>query len=167
VLLRAATVADVEALLDVQQEGAVHGLGHIFPQEQHPFPRGDLAARWRTEIDDPHVDVRLYVTGCGDQDILGFAAVGDGELLHFGTALSTWGSGLASRFHDDLLDSLVDVVPTPTLSLRVFEANTRARRFYEKHGWYATGATSRSTFPPYARLLQYRRRLSTGDRTTP
>jgi RimJ/RimL family protein N-acetyltransferase len=160
--VRAATGADVEALLDVQQEGAVHGLGHIFPQEEHPFPRGALAARWRTEIEDPHVDVCVYV---GDEgDIVGFAAVRGDELLHFGTAVATWGSGVASRFHDDLLDARVDVVPAPTLTLRVFEDNTRARRFYEKHGWSATGATSRSTFPPYARLLQYRRHLPSTPR---
>jgi RimJ/RimL family protein N-acetyltransferase len=62
---------------------------------------------------------------------------------------------------------LVNVAPVPTLTLRVFEDNARARRFYEKNGWYATGAISRSTFPPYARLLQYRRHLPSGDHHDP
>lgn len=40
--------------------------------------------------------------------------------------------------------------------LRVFEGDARARRFYERHGWAATGDRSRTRFPPYPVLLAYR-----------
>jgi RimJ/RimL family protein N-acetyltransferase len=160
-ILRTATSADVDALLDVQHPGAVEGLGHIFPQDQHPFPRQAIASRWLVEIADPKIDVYLYTEH--DGTIRGFAAVRVHELLHFGTALDTWGTGLASRFHNALLDATTRDIPSPTLMLRVFEENRRARRFYEKHGWQPTGRTSRTTFPPHPLLLEYERHLMQGS----
>lgn len=124
-ILRAATDADVDALLDVQQPAAVRGLDHIFPQDQHPFPRAVIAARWLTEIADPAVSV--YLCTEHDGSIQGFATVRGHELLHFGTALPTWGTGLASRFHSALLDATAEAHGMPTtLTLRVFEENRRA-----------------------------------------
>ena len=157
-ILRAATTADVAALLDVQQEGAVQGLGHIFPQDQYPFPRETLAARWRIEIANPDIDVYLYIED--DGTVRGFAATRGEELLHFGTALATWGTGMASHFHDALLDTMATKLTTPMIRLRVFEENRRARRFYEKNGWRPTGSSSHTRFPPHPRLLEYERRLA-------
>jgi RimJ/RimL family protein N-acetyltransferase len=156
-ILRTATSSDVEALLDVEQPGAVESLGHIFPQDQHPFPRGAIATRWLAEIADSKINVHLYTEH--DGTIRGFAAVRHHELLHFGTALDTWGTGLASRFHDALLAATACGITPPTLMLRVFEENRRARRFYEKHGLQPTGRSSRTTFPPHPLLLEYERHL--------
>lgn len=156
-ILRAATTADVEALLDVQQPAAVRGLGHVFPQDQQPFPREAIISRWLTELADPDIDV--YLCTEHDGSIQGFAAFSGHELLHFGTALPTWGTGLASRFHDALLDARAEALAGSTLTLRVFEENRRARRFYEKHGWQLTGRLSRTTFPPHPVLLEYELQL--------
>ena len=158
-ILRAAHSTDVDALLDVQQPAAVEGLGHIFPQDQHPFSRAAVAERWLTEIADPEV----YVYLCTEEDgsVQGFAAVRSHELLHFGTALPTWGTGLASRLHDALLRVTAQTLGRPTtLTLRVFDENQRARRFYVKHGWTPTGRTSRTTFAPHPLLLEYERHLA-------
>ncbi|GAA1430319.1 hypothetical protein GCM10009616_14580 [Microlunatus lacustris] len=153
-IMRPATSADVEALLEIQEPAAVRGLGHIFPQADHPFPRQAIGSRWLSEIADPEVSVYL----CTDDDgsIQGFAALRGDELLHFGTALPTWGTGLASRFHDALLHEM-SVLGRSRLTLRVFEENRRARRFYDKHGWQLTGRTSRTSFPPHPVLLEYER----------
>jgi RimJ/RimL family protein N-acetyltransferase len=155
VILRCATAGDVLALLDVQQAGAVQGLGHIFPQDRYPFPRERLAARWLTEIASSGTDVYVYTAE--DGTVCGFAATRGEELLHFGTSPATWGSGLASRFLTDLVDRMAVTAAGPTLRLRVFEENARARRFYEKNGWRATGATSHTSFPPLPLLLEYER----------
>ena len=157
-ILRVATQADVDALLDVQQPAAVEGLGHVFPQDRYPFPRAAIAARWVQEIANPDVGVHLYVRH--DGSIQGFAALHDRELLHFGTALPTWGTGVASRFHDALLDDFASSLGLPTvLTLRVFEENRRARRFYDKHGWLPTGRRSRTGFEPHPVLLEYELRV--------
>lgn len=155
VRLREATVADLEALLDVQQAGAVRAFAHIFPQADHPFPRAALAARWTAEIADP--DVGAYIAVNPDGKIAGFAATQGMQLLHFGTAVETWGSGLAQQVHDQLLALLE---PRPGLErpwLRVLEDNVRGRHFYERLGWRATGERTRSPFAPFPALLTYER----------
>lgn len=87
-------MTDLDRLIDVQEEGAVRGLAHIFPQDRHPFPRAGIRHRWAAEIADPAI--RAYVIELGGDRIAGFAATRGDEFLHFGTAVDTWGSGLAT-----------------------------------------------------------------------
>ena len=155
--LRRALAGDVEPLLDVQQAGAIAGLGHIFPQDRYPFPRASLTKRWLEEIADPAISTYVWVTR--EDRVRGFASVRGVELLHFGTAVDSWGSGLATRLHDAVLEQMLAVAPADAAGfrLRVFADNLRARRFYEKLGWARSGKRSRSTFAPYAELLEYTR----------
>ena len=140
---------DLDELVDVQEAGAVAGLDRVFDQQLCPFPRRKVRDRWAAELADPAV--RCAVADHGGS-ILGFAAVKGDELLHFGTALHTWGSGLASA----LLEAFVrDWMPAGPLRLWVFEDNVRARRFYSRHGWTATGSRTRSSFAPYPVLLEH------------
>lgn len=156
--LRLAEPADLPALLDVQEPASVRALAHIFPPDEHPFPRATIEARWAAEIVDPRVEA--YVIEQNGR-IAGFAAVrGGDELLHFGTAVDTWGTGLAQNAHDRLLDRFT----TGRARLRVFEENRRARRFYEKLGWRETDRRTRTSFPPHPVLIGYERTL---PRTTP
>jgi RimJ/RimL family protein N-acetyltransferase len=89
----------------------------------------------------------------------GFAANHTNEVLHFGTALRTWGTGVAQELHAAVLQELARTAPAGTshLRLRVFEDNRRARRFYEKLGWKEIGERTRSSFPPHALLVEYQR----------
>jgi RimJ/RimL family protein N-acetyltransferase len=159
--LRVAVPSDVEPLLDVQQAGAIAGLGHIFPQDRYPFPRAVLTERWLEEIADPAITTYVWVTQ--DDRVRGFASVRGLELLHFGTAVDSWGSGLATRLHDAVLEEMTAVAPADAADfrLRVFADNQRARRFYEKLGWTVSSGRTRSTFPPYAELLEYTRPVAT------
>jgi RimJ/RimL family protein N-acetyltransferase len=156
VLLREMTLDDVEDVLDVQQPAAIIGLGHIFPQDAHPFPRDDVGRRWRTEVADP--DSTCWVIDL-DGAVQGFAAIRGDELLHFGTALPTWGTGLAGQalaaVEDEWRRRGVYAV-----RLFVFEGNTRARTFYERRGWVAAGDRTQTSFPPHPVLLGYAKRLA-------
>lgn len=156
-VLRPAGEGDLDALLLVQQEGAVLALSHIFPQDEHPFPRRAVRERWEGELADP--DTNVYVVTDADGNVRGFAATRRDELLHFGTAVSTWGSGLARTAHDELLERLAGA-GVGVARLRVFEENRRARRFYEKLGWSETGRRSNGSFPPHPVLLEYERSLA-------
>lgn len=162
-VLRPLTRDDLGALLEVQREGAVAGLGHIFPQDAYPFPTEQVRGRWEAELDDPAVDCFAVVL---DGEVAGFAATRGDELLHFGTALATWGSGLAGLAHEEVLVHL-RARGHRTAWLRVFEDNVRAVRFYERRGWRATGVVSRTSFPPYPVLRRDERALEepggTGD----
>jgi RimJ/RimL family protein N-acetyltransferase len=154
-VVRAAVLNDVDAILKVQEPGAVLGLGHIFPQDQYPFPREEVAERWRAEIRDPAMAV--YVSIDDQERVTGFGALQADELLHFGVAAELWGSGFAAWLHDELLRRMPPGLASARL--RVFEDNRRARRFYEKNGWFESGVTSRSQFPPRPVLVEYRRNL--------
>jgi len=146
------TVDDLAELLDVQEAGAVVGLAAVFPQSRSPFPREILRARWQDEIAD--ADIGTYVAVDRDDDtIVGFAATKAGELLHFGTAIDTWGTGIAGRLLDEIVVVLRRASREP--SLRVFAENRRGRRFYEKHGWQPTGESTVSVFEPHPVLLWY------------
>lgn len=97
--------------------------------------------------------------------VSGFAATRADELLHFGTSPTTWGSGLAPDLHAAVLATSLATSDSPLARLRVFEANLRARRFYEKHGWRPTGGRSRTSFPPHPQLLEYNRPVNDADET--
>ncbi len=94
---------DLDALMAVQRDGAIAGHGHIFPQETHPFPEQWVLDQWKRELADPGVD--CFVIKDAAAKVAGFAATRAEELLHFGTALSTWGTGLADLAHTELLDT--------------------------------------------------------------
>lgn len=149
--LRPATEADLDELVGMQEVASVAALAHVFPQATHPFPRAAVLERWRTELADPATAV--YVSTDDARRITGFAARRHDELLHFGTAIDTWGTGLASALHDGLLGTFPQEVSL--IRLRVFEENHRARRFWEKNGWRPTGRTSRSPFAPHPVLLEH------------
>jgi RimJ/RimL family protein N-acetyltransferase len=153
--LREAVPDDVPAIIEVQRPAAVRALAHIFPQDVHPFPEAAIRARWLAEIADPQIAVSVIEL---DGRVAGFAATRDNELLHFGTAMETWGTGLAVRAHDEIVSRFV-ALGASRARLRVFEENHRARRFYEKLGWRGTGERSRTTFAPYPVMLEYERDL--------
>lgn len=140
---------DLPALIEVQRAGAIAGLADVFPQDRYPFPSEVIVGRWAKEIDDPSIETYVALA---DERLVGFAATTDRELLHFGTAIDTWGSGTASTLHDAIVSKL-RALGTPRLW--VYAANGRGRRFYEKQGWRPTGATDTGAFAPYATLLEY------------
>jgi len=123
----------------------------VFPQDRHPFPRATILERWKQELADPSVAV--YVSTDESTRITGFAARRHDELLHFGTAIDTWGTGTATALHHALLETYPPELHR--IWLRVFEDNPRARRFWEKLGWRSTGRTSRSPFATFPVLVEY------------
>ncbi|WP_433795158.1 N-acetyltransferase family protein [Actinoplanes sp. CA-252034] len=156
-ILRPATPADIEAIMDVQQEGSIRALSGIFPQDAYPFPRAELTARWAEEIADPSVRVLVILL---DEQVTGYVALKDDQLLHFGTATSTWGTGLAVAAHAEIIELLGG-----TGRLWVLADNHRARRFYEKMGWQATGRSAPDDFPPHPELIEYHLPVAPGRRT--
>jgi RimJ/RimL family protein N-acetyltransferase len=154
-VLRMMVAADVPAVLDVQERGSVQALSSVFAQDRYPFPRDGVAVRWQGEVADPLIDCFVVLHHEG---VAGFAATRGDELLHFGIAVESWGSGLAAIAHEAVLEHL-QAQGFRHIWLRVFTGNGRARRFYEKHEWEPTGDRSVSTFPPHPELMHYERNL--------
>ena len=162
-IVRDMTLDDLPALIELQQAGAVVGMAAVFPQDQYPFPRKTILARWREELADPAIDVYAAVDDGGT--LIGFAATSGSELLHFGTAIETWGQGTAGELLGVVVALLLRAGAGPTL--RVFADNGRARRFYEKHGWRPTGLSSVSGFEPNPVLLEYALPVATTNDSVP
>ncbi|HEY7988069.1 MAG TPA: GNAT family protein, partial [Lapillicoccus sp.] len=157
--LRPLTEADLPELIPLQEAGGVTGLGHIFPQKTNPFPRERVADRWRAEMADPETDALAVEV---DGRLQGFVALRGDELLHFGTAVDTWGTGLAEDAHDLALDRLARH-GVGTARLWAFRENERAVRLYERLGWRPTGETRPTTFPPNPTLVEYTLDLAPGS----
>lgn len=155
-LLRPLTPDQLDALVDVQREGAVAGLADVFPQDRYPFQVDVIRERWAAELADPAIDCFAVVQ---DGQVAGFAATRGDELLHFGTALATWGTGLAGRVHDEVLAHL-RTHGHDRAWLWCFDDNARGMRFYARRGWVATEITQRSDFPPHALLRRLERDLT-------
>jgi len=159
VTLRAMTDADVPQVVAIQEPASVVGLASVFPQAEFPFPRDDVARRWLEEIGTPGIDCHVVVNG---EAVVGFAAIRDDEMLHFGIAIEHWGSGIAQQAHDAVID-LMGRRGVVRAWLRVFTGNGRGRAFYERRGWRSTGERTRSTFAPNPELLGYERNLKDGS----
>jgi putative acetyltransferase len=107
---------------------------------QLAYPQLDFTARvawwrerWRNEL------VRSTIVTVAERDgaLLGFVTVdpASGYLDQIVVAPETWGSALAAA----LLDEAKRIAPGK-LELLVNQDNTRAIRFYEKHGFIISGA---------------------------
>lgn len=94
--------------------------------------------------DDMLSDPRRPMWVADRDGVVGFAgagpsrdAEGEGELYAIYVADSEWGGGAGNRLMEVALEFLRPRFPAATLW--VLDANARARRFYEKHGWSFDG----------------------------
>ena len=93
----------------------------------------------------------IWVALDGDGKILGFASVWlepDKNFLHnLFVAPDRWGAGIGTA----LLEHVLDTVAAP-LELKVDEPNSRARRFYEAHGFRVIERAAAETGPAWLRM---------------
>jgi GNAT superfamily N-acetyltransferase len=107
----------------------------------------DREAMWRRIATEPPVRSALFVAQL-DGDVVGFASVGPanpptdgdsvGELYAINVDPDAWGTGAGAALLAEATDALRRL-GFHTAVLWVLLANDRARRFYERHGWAATG----------------------------
>lgn len=152
--IRVAERADADGITDVQVASWRAGYAHVFPQSVLYADDFDATRRafWNGWRFTPGHRLAVAVEpGDGDQGdrVIGFASYGPerertgsvpgrGELYAFYFHPDRWGTGAASalmehteeRFRAEGFASAV---------LWVLDDNPRARRFYEKHGWEASG----------------------------
>jgi GNAT superfamily N-acetyltransferase len=142
-VLRAAQPGEAGLLADLQERASVAAFGHIFPPEEHPFPRDDVLRRWSEALDDPAA--RVVVAEDGDP--VGVVLVRPGWLEGLYVVPTQWGTGVGAALHDRALE-LVAAFGSERCQLWVLEQNHRARRFYERRGWRENGETRVVPFPP-------------------
>jgi len=153
--IAAAGPEDAEALTTLEERVNRTALAHVFPAEL-PYPYDDVLVRWTLVLADPGATTLAAWSG---GELVGFAAHDPGQLRHLAVSVDNFGSGLA----DDLYARVVRRwrrAGTRAVGLWVLAANTRARRFYERHGWVADGGQQECPWPPHPVELGYGLRLS-------
>jgi GNAT superfamily N-acetyltransferase len=153
--LRAASIADVEACLDVQRRSAITGYAHIFPQAEYPFPVDIVRGEW---IERLASDAQVIVAAAAD-GLVGTITAAPPRLEALFVVPEQWGTGVADELHDEAL-SRIAASGAAFATLEVMADNLRARRFYERRGWQPDGTSKPALWPPYPMLLGYRRDLS-------
>ncbi|SUE27028.1 enoyl-CoA hydratase [Nocardia farcinica] len=105
------------------------------------------AAVTRDLRDDRSGRTRVALVG---DDVIGFATAAHGELRALYVRAGWYGTGVA----DDLLVAVLD--PGVATSLWVFEDNPRARAFYRRHGFTASGERGPEAFTalPQVRMVR-------------
>ena len=149
--IREARADEGRVLAAVQELASVAALGHIFPSELHPYPRGAVQAHWVAAVDDPAKRTLIAVR---ENEPVGAACVYEEWLDGLYVVPEHWGTGLAGELHDQAL-SVVRELGSALCHLWVLEDNVRARRFYERRGWRENGQTRVVEFPPYPLDIGY------------
>ncbi len=174
--IRAATKADADGITDVQVASWRSGYAHVFPESVLYADDFDTSRRsfwnlWRF-APGHRITVATRPTDEGGEQVIGFSSYGPererargftgrGEVWAFYLDPEVWGTGVAN--------ALITYVETrlksegfETSVLWVLDDNPRARRFYERHGWAATGIDA--DFDWYCEVkaaeVEYRKELS-------
>lgn len=170
--IRAATRADADGITDVQVASWRAGYAHVFPDSVLHADDFDSTRRafwtgWR--FAPGH---RVAVAVRTDERVVGFCSYGPererargftgrGEVWAFYLHPDVWGSGLA----DELITYTEERLRAEGFDIAVLwvlDDNPRARRFYERHGWEATGISA--DFDEYCEVrvpeVEYRKELA-------
>lgn len=147
--IRRAGPDDAVALAALEERSSLATLAHLFAP--HPYPSGDVLARWTLVLEDPGVTV----LGAEDGDeLVGYVALDPTSLRHLGVAPERFGTGLADELHERAAEEW-RTAGVQRVGLWVLVDNVRARRFYERHGWTADGRSQECPWPPYPLEIGY------------
>jgi GNAT superfamily N-acetyltransferase len=155
VTIRAGERSDADGITDAHVASWRAGYAHVFPDSVLYADDFDSSRRtfWNGWRFGPGHRLAVAVTGePASERVVGFASYGPererarghtgrGELWAFYLHPDVWGSGVADALighvHDRLrAEGFVEAI------LWVLDDNPRARRFYERHGWSATGISA-------------------------
>jgi len=143
-VIRETRADEAEALAEIQRDACLTAFAHIFPPDLYPFPMDEVRERWTTALADPEVSVLVADVDARPVGLAGYRLEWlDGLYV----VPDVWARGIGRELHDQVLARLRELGST-RCHLWVLEANDRARRFYERHGWRENGETRVVPFPP-------------------
>ena len=144
---RPAELSDADALRDLFSDSFVDTFGHLYrPADLQEFLDGNSQAKWRANLTDPDVAIRVAEL---DGELAGFVELAPKKLPYETSApaielrrlylrSSAHGRGIA----DELMKWALEEAArrgAQEIILSVFVDNHRARRFYERYGFDVVG----------------------------
>jgi GNAT superfamily N-acetyltransferase len=139
-VVRTGSLADVDLVAGLHLRSRQHAYrGLIAGELLDALDPAEFAVTWRAKL---AVATQLFIAE-EDGDAAGFAFVGDGT-LHAIHVLPRWhGTGTGQALMRAAREGLREL-GFDRAALWVLAQNERARRFYEKDGWVASGQTRQS-----------------------
>ena len=154
-------------LARIQLDATLAAFNHIFPDEAQPPTIGEVTAQWEQWLGpDWDEDGRRAFAARVAGAVVGVVIAGPdtiepnvGHLARLYVTPDRWAQGIGSSLHSAATDHLRSA-GFEQATLWVLEHNQRARRWYERLGWHATGER-RPVYPPASiDALRYRVWLS-------
>ena len=134
--IRRATVGDARAIADVHVRTWQGAYEHVFGAERlAALTVEQRLPGWQRILRQE--ELHVFVAEEAGR-IVGFVAVGEGEVSGIYVEPEAWGSPAGTALMRAGLDELRTLGYTSAV-LRVLEDNPRARRFYEREGWHVDG----------------------------
>ncbi|HZI45351.1 MAG TPA: GNAT family N-acetyltransferase [Ilumatobacter sp.] len=174
-VIRAAQRADADGITDVQVASWRAGYAHVFPESVLYADDFDTSRRtfWNNWRFGPghRVVVVTEAVDDGGERVIGFCSYGPererargftgrGEVWAFYLHPDRWGCGAAAELMEHV-EQRLKAEGFVTAVLWVLDDNPRARRFYERQGWVATGIAA--NFDDYCEVsapeVEYRKEL--------
>ncbi|MBA2696988.1 MAG: GNAT family N-acetyltransferase [Actinobacteria bacterium] len=151
--VRPVRVEDARSIGDVHAEAWQSACSGIFDPERLQTAvdrrRGtgaDLTARLPANLDGRLGDGSAVLIVEADGQVVGFAHFGPlsiedphPEIYAFYVHPDSWGSGAAEALWSETWTQIKRTAGSRAVVLWTLSGATRARRFYERHGWIATG----------------------------
>jgi GNAT superfamily N-acetyltransferase len=167
-VIRRARVQDAAAMADINRRGWQVAYADIVPAETLREAAEDLEERWAEGLADGEPGREVWVATDDDDAAIGFVSVGasrdadarpgEGELRAIYLAPEVLGTGVGRELlscGERALARLGHAAAT----LWVFEANVRARGFYERNGWVAEPDSGPGPYG-WAPSVRYRKGLA-------
>ena len=168
-VIRPALPGDADAVARVHVESWRSAYRGLLPAEYLAgLTVEDRAPRWRERL--RHIGAREdVITAVRGGTIVGFASSGPardsdcddrvcGELYAIYLLEHEWGGGAGRALHEAAVAALREA-RFADATLWVLDTNDRARRFYEREGWAADGATKVERYGVRVTEVRYRRAL--------
>ena len=151
-IVRPATPPDAAGIATVHVRTWQGAYAHVFPHDAlQALPLEPRIELWSRTLGSPEPRPAVFVAE-DDGEIVGFVSVGpsrederEGELYAIYVLPTAWGSGAGAELMSRALEAL-RAAGFAEATLWVLGDNPRARRFYEREGWRADGATRREEF---------------------
>jgi ribosomal protein S18 acetylase RimI-like enzyme len=140
VVIRLARPTDLAAMTLVWADASRTAYRPIFPTSVPPPSLAALLRVWERSVEHPGCQVFVAATG---EQVVGTVLVernadGTGDFARLYVHPSRWDAGIGRALYDVALESL-RAAQVSDVRLWVLVENGRAREWYEREGWTATG----------------------------